>query len=71
MKCILNFKCTKDTIIVKVAVIAEWIALRSHILQPQVQIPSTPSMVISIYIWIMMEKNEKNENKQKEAEIGR
>ena len=38
------------------------------ILRPQVRIPSTPSMLYSICIEIVMRK--KNENKQKEAGIG-
>ena len=45
------------------------------ILSPQAQVPSTPSMLFSIYIvqilYLSVELEcEKNENKQKEAAIG-
>ena len=38
------------------------------ILRPQVQFPSTPSIILQ-FVWLKL-KWDKDENKQKEAEIG-
>ena len=40
------------------------------ILPPRVQIPSTPSMLLSFIVFVLYLSCEKNENKQKEAEFG-